>query len=171
MNDPIQDPSPDPDRDPVLAHALAHRDATIARLKTLIRCPSVGADPGFAQGMEDARRLIETRLAEIGFDRIQRLEGAAGHPAIYAEKLGDPDRPTILVYAHYDVQPPDPLDKWTTPPFEPVEKEGRLYGRGASDDKGPSMIALETLAAFLAVENALPINIAVEIEMIVEVED
>jgi acetylornithine deacetylase/succinyl-diaminopimelate desuccinylase-like protein len=154
--------------DPVLAYAKAQRPAILDLLRALIRQPSVGADPAYADGMEGARRLIEARLAEAGFANPQRLEPGAespqGHPSIYADWLGAPGRPTILVYGHYDVQPPDPLDLWASPPFEPTERNGRLYGRGASDDKGPTVIALETLAAFLALEGALPVNVKLLIE-------
>ena len=152
--------------DPVLAHAMEHKPALIEALKTLVACPSVGADPTMAQGMEKARNLIEARLDAIGFQNRQRLTPAdgSGQPAIYAERMDAPRKPTILIYAHYDVQPADPLDKWVSPPFEPVEREQRLYGRGISDDKGPMMIALGTLAAFVAVEGGLPINVKVLIE-------
>ncbi|WP_112321685.1 M20/M25/M40 family metallo-hydrolase [Oceanibium sediminis] len=153
--------------DPVLAHALAQRPELIEGLKTLVSCASVGADPAMAEGMEAARRLIEARLERMGFANLQRLapDGVAnGQPSLYAERLDAPGKPAVLIYAHYDVQPPDPLDKWTTPPFDPVERDGRLYGRGISDDKGPMMIALGALDAFLSVDGALPINVKLLIE-------
>jgi acetylornithine deacetylase/succinyl-diaminopimelate desuccinylase-like protein len=152
--------------DAVLEYALNKRASLIDALKQLVACPSVGADPAMADGMEKARQLIEQKLDEMGFQNRQRLvpDDGAGQPAIYAERLDAADKPTMLIYAHYDVQPPDPEDKWHTPPFEPVEKDGRIYGRGISDDKGPMMIALETLAAFLAVEKALPVNVKLLIE-------
>ena len=119
-----------------------------------------------AQGMEDARQLVEARLNAIGFRDVQRLTPAdgGGQPAIFAQRLDTPGKPTILIYAHYDVQPSDPVNKWDTPPFEAVERKGRLYGRGISDDKGPMMIALDTLAAFVAVEGRLPVNVKLLIE-------
>ena len=152
--------------DPVLAHALDRQPQLIEDLKRLVACPSVGADPAMAQGMEDARQLVEARLNAIGFRDVQRLTPAdgGGQPAIFAQRLDESGKPTILVYAHYDVQPSDPVDKWDTPPFEAVEREGRLYGRGISDDKGPMMIALDTLAAFVAVEGRLPVNVKLLIE-------
>lgn len=152
--------------DPVLSYALARQTQLIDVLKTLVSCPSVGADPAMAQGMEDARRIIEAQLDAMGFQNRQRLTptDGSGQPAIYAERMDAPGKPTILVYAHYDVQPSDPLDKWETPPFEPVERDGRLYGRGVSDDKAPMMIALDTLAAFVAVEGQLPVNVKLLIE-------
>lgn len=152
--------------DPVLTYAHAHQPQLIADLKTLVSYPSVGADPAMAQGMEDARRFIETRITAMGFANAQRLTppDGSGQAALYAERLDAPDRPTILVYAHYDVQPPDPLDKWHSPPFKASERDGKLFGRGISDDKAPMMIALDTLAAFLAVEGRLPVNVKLLIE-------
>jgi acetylornithine deacetylase/succinyl-diaminopimelate desuccinylase-like protein len=152
--------------DPVLVHAMEHKPMLIEALKTLVACPSVGVDPAMADGMEAARNLIEARIDAMGFQNRQRLTPAdgRGQPAIYAERMDALGKPTILVYAHYDVQPPDPLHLWETPPFEPVERDQRLYGRGVSDDKGPMMIALDTLAAFVAVEGALPLNVKLLIE-------
>ncbi|THH36932.1 M20 family dipeptidase [Aliishimia ponticola] len=152
--------------DPVLSHALAHEAALVDALIKLVACPSVGADPAMAQGMEDARSQIEARLDMAGFRNRQRLQPGdhSGQPAIYAERLDAPGKPTLLVYAHYDVQPADPLDKWQTPPFTVTERDGRLFGRGISDDKGPMLIALEALSAFIAVEGALPVNIKLLIE-------
>lgn len=152
--------------DPVLKFALAQQPDLIKALSALVACPSVGADPAMAQGMEDARRIIEERVQAMGFQNCQRLTAVdgSGAPTLYGERLDAPGKPTLLVYAHYDVQPPDPLEKWETPPFEATERDGRLYGRGISDDKAPMMIALDTLAAFVAVEGALPINIKLLIE-------
>jgi acetylornithine deacetylase/succinyl-diaminopimelate desuccinylase-like protein len=111
-----------------------------------------------AEGMEQARQLIEARLDAMGFVNRKRLSPAdgSGEPALYAERLDAPRAPTILIYAHYDVQPSDPLDKWETPPFDATERDGRLYGRGIADDKGPMMIALDTLAAFVALKATCP---------------
>jgi acetylornithine deacetylase/succinyl-diaminopimelate desuccinylase-like protein len=152
--------------DPVLTYAHAHEPQLIADLKTFVSYPSVGADPTMAQGMEDARYFIEARIKAMGFANAQRLTppDGSGQAALYAEWLDAPGKPTILVYAHYDVQPADPLDKWHSPPFEAVERDGKLFGRGISDDKAPMMIALDTLAAFIAVEGRLPVNVKLLIE-------
>lgn len=153
-------------KDPVLDYALGHKPAFLEDLKTLVACPSVGADPAMVEGMEAARVRIEARIDRMGFRNRQRLasQKKGGQPAIYAERLDAPGKPTILIYAHYDVQPPDPLDKWDTSPFELTERDGKLFGRGVSDDKAPMMIALDTLAAFVAVEGKLPVNVKLLIE-------
>lgn len=152
--------------DPVLTYAHASQSRLIDDLKTLVSFPSVGADPAMAQGMEDARSFIKARIEKMGFKNCQRLTppDGSGQASLYGERLDAPGKPTLLVYAHYDVQPSDPQDKWDTPPFEAVEKDGRLYGRGISDDKAPMLIALDTLAAFIAVEGKLPVNIKLLIE-------
>lgn len=149
--------------DPVLARLNNDRVNIIERLKELVRCQSVSTDRAYRQGMSDARALLVSRLIDSGFANVGELE-AGGHPAVYAEWLGAPKAPTFIVYGHYDVQPPDPVDKWDSAPFEPEIRDGRLYGRGVSDDKGPSSIALETLGAFLAVEGRLPVNVKILLE-------
>jgi acetylornithine deacetylase/succinyl-diaminopimelate desuccinylase-like protein len=149
--------------DRVHAALIAERDAIIARLCDFASRPSVSADPALAKGMTDTQSFLVDRLDALGFANVELLE-AGGHAAVYGEWLGAPCRPTYLVYGHYDVQPPDPLPKWSTPPFEPTIKGDRLYGRGVSDDKGPSLIALETLGAFLRLEGGLPVNVKVLLE-------
>jgi len=152
--------------DKVLSYAIKNQNSLIEKLINLGSCASVGADPKMLDEMEKARLIIEKRLDEIGFLNRQRLSPSdnSGHPSIFAERYDAPGKPTILVYAHYDVQPPDPIGKWKTPPFKPTIKDKKIYGRGLSDDKGPMLIAVETLAAFIAVEGKLPINVKILIE-------
>ncbi|MCQ4160562.1 dipeptidase [Roseomonas sp. GC11] len=142
----------------VADHLLAQKDAILERLKALLRLPSVSTDPAYAAGMAAARDFLLERLRALGLSQVQALE-AGGHPALYGEWLGAPGRPTLLIYGHYDVQPPDPLEQWVSPPFEPTIREGRLYARGASDVKGSTTIAVETVGAFLALGGACPVNI------------
>ena len=149
--------------DVVLDTLLADRQAILARLCELVRQPSVSTDRAYRDGMAGARALLLARLREAGFEGVQTL-AAGGHPALYGQWCHAPDRPTFLVYGHYDVQPPDPLDRWHSPAFEPEVRDGRLYGRGVSDDKGPLSIALETLTAFLALEGRLPVNVKLLLE-------
>lgn len=149
--------------DRVLARLRDDRQGVLERLATLLAARSVSTDPAYAEGMAAARALLLERLAAAGFANVRLLQ-AGGHPAVYGEWLGAPGQPTMLVYGHYDVQPPDPAELWRSPPFEATMREGRLYARGASDDKGPSSIAIETLAAFLAVEGRLPVNVKILLE-------
>ncbi len=142
---------------------LGDSDGILQRLIEYARIPSVSTDPAYADGMAAARKLLADRLETAGFSNVKEL-AAGGHPAVYGEWLGLADAPTYLIYGHYDVQPPDPLDKWHSPPFDPQVRDGRLYGRGVSDDKGPASIALEVLFAHLAVEGRLPVNVKVLLE-------
>jgi acetylornithine deacetylase/succinyl-diaminopimelate desuccinylase-like protein len=149
--------------DPVLDYLERERPAILERLFDLIRIPSVSTDPDHAESMARAKDLLLERLRSMGLSNIQALE-AGGHPAVYGEWSTGRGGPTLLIYGHYDVQPPDPVDRWESPPFEPTIRDGRIYGRGASDDKAPLSIALESLAAFLRVEGRLPLNVKVLLE-------
>jgi len=137
--------------------------AALDDLKAFCRIPSVSTDPAFAEGMRQAAAFVGDRLRKAGFSAVEMLD-SGGHPAVYGEILSDPVLPTYLVYGHYDVQPPHPLEKWMTPPFEPDERDGRLYARGVSDDKGPLLIPIIVAEAFMRVEGRLPVNLKVLIE-------
>ncbi len=142
---------------------VQHRDRLLDGLFTLLRCPSVSTDPAHAGDMRRAADFLMDHLARIGLHGVRLLE-AGGHPALYAEWLGAGDAPTVLLYGHYDVQPPDPLGLWHSPPFEPTVRDGRVYCRGASDDKGPFWTMLCALEAFLATDGRLPVNIKLLLE-------
>ena len=143
---------------------LAHEARLLESLTDYLALPSVSTDPAYEPGMEAARAWLEAHLEDIGLGPVRRLDGG-GHPALYAERLdAPPGAPTLLVYAHYDVQPPDPTDAWTSPPFEATVRDDRLYARGASDDKGPAMIALHALAGFVATAGRLPVNVKLLLE-------
>jgi acetylornithine deacetylase/succinyl-diaminopimelate desuccinylase-like protein len=147
----------------VLEFLDAEHDNILSRLKTYLRIPSVSPDPAFNAHMAEARQYLAVRLKEIGLHNVQELDGG-GEPAVYGEWLGAPGKPTILIYGHYDVQPADPIELWKSPPFEPTERDGCLFARGASDVKGPTSIALEVVAAFLRVSGACPVNVKVFLE-------
>jgi len=148
-----------------VAAALVAAEAEVrARLKRFIRLPSVSTDPAYADGMRDAQEFLLEWLRAIGLQDVQRLHGDGGHPAIYGAWVGAPGRPTILIYGHYDVQPPDPVSEWLSPPFEPTERDGCLFGRGASDDKGSTVIALSAVTAFLQQTGACPVNVKLFLE-------
>jgi acetylornithine deacetylase/succinyl-diaminopimelate desuccinylase-like protein len=150
--------------DPVLTRLLDERESFVARLTELVACRSVSTDPAYAEGMAAARAWWRDRLTQLGFEGAREVE-AGGHPAVTARWHGaGRDAPTLLVYGHYDVQPPDPVEGWASPPFVLTARNGRLYARGVSDDKGPSLLAIETLGAFLAVEGRLPCNVTILLE-------
>ena len=149
--------------DAVIAHLQQEREAILDRLKALVRIPSVSTDPAFAPHMDAARDFLLARLRAAGFADARLLDGEH-QPAVFASWTGAPGKPTLIVYGHYDVQPADPLELWKTPPFEPTEIDGRLYGRGASDVKGSTTVAVETVAAFLKVHGSLPLNVKIFLE-------
>ena len=132
-------------------------------LFTFLRIPSVSTDPAYAGSIRAAADLLAQRLTRIGMRDVQLLEGG-GHPSVFAQRADVPGAPTVLLYGHYDVQPPEPLDLWHSPPFEPSVRDGRLYARGASDDKAPLWIAVSALEGWLAVHGRLPVNVKVLLE-------
>jgi acetylornithine deacetylase/succinyl-diaminopimelate desuccinylase-like protein len=140
-----------------------NRGRFLDNLKAALRIPSVSAQP---QHKADVRRCAEhivAHLKSIGMTHAEVVD-TPGHPVVYAEWLGAPGKPTALLYGHYDVQPPEPLELWKTPPFEPTERDGKLYARGACDDKGQVYMHLSAIEAHLKVNNKLPINLKLVIE-------
>lgn len=134
----------------------------IENLKQLVRISSIATQGYPREQVLEAARVTETQLKAAGFQQVHRLEGlAGGYPAIYGEIEGPPGTPTVLLYAHYDVQPPGQAQEWGSPPFEPTEREGRLYGRGAADDKSGLVVHLATIQAF---QGKPPVGIKVIIE-------
>jgi acetylornithine deacetylase/succinyl-diaminopimelate desuccinylase-like protein len=142
----------------VLAYLEASHDRTLAELIAFASIPSISTDPVHAGDMRAAAQWVSHALASSGPFSVQTI-ATAGNPVVYAEWLGAPGKPTVLVYGHYDVQPPEPLEKWHSPPFEPVVRDGRLYARGVSDDKGPMLIPIKVAQAFFATSGTLPVNI------------
>src|SRR5262249_29679471 len=124
-------------------------------LAELLSIPSVSSDRSRRDAMRDAAEWLARRLAFAN----GRVVASDGHPVVLGEWLGAAGAPTILVYGHSHVQPPGDGREWTTPPFEPGVRDGRIYARGATDDKGPVLVALETARALLADEAALPLNV------------
>lgn len=154
--------------EPVLAHLEASLDASIERWKELLRIPSIGTDPAYQGDVRRAADWLVRELRALGFDA--RAQDTAGHPVVIGHHPGPgaADAPRILYYGHYDVQPPDPLELWDSPPFEPTIVEGphgpRMVARGAVDDKGQLMTWLEALRAWHGVHGTLPVAISVMVE-------
>lgn len=141
-----------------IEHARRDRDAALARLQDFVRISSVSTDPAHAADVARAAEWLADRLRAAGAQAV-RVDPTARHPIVYGEWLGPPGAPTVLVYGHYDVQPPDPVELWATPPFEPTLKDGALYARGASDDKGQALTHVEALAAYTAAGRTPPVNL------------
>ena len=147
------------DTDAALAHLRDHDAEHLAQLDELLSIESVSADPERAGEVRRTAQWIADELTRIGVERATVHETSA-HPIVTAEWLrAGPEAPTVLVYCHYDVQPPDPLDEWVRPPFEPRHEEGRIYARGAGDDKGQLFMHLKAAEAWLATAGRLPLNL------------
>jgi acetylornithine deacetylase/succinyl-diaminopimelate desuccinylase-like protein len=116
-------------------YIATHKDRFLAELFDLLRIPSVSTDKSYAPDVLRAAEFLKQRLIEAGADAVE-LCATKGYPVVYGEKIIDPALPTVLVYGHYDVQPPDPVELWESPPFEPVIRDERIYARGSCDDKG-----------------------------------
>jgi acetylornithine deacetylase/succinyl-diaminopimelate desuccinylase-like protein len=144
--------------EPVLAALKTNHDKILASLIEFAAIPSVSTDPAHAADVQAAARWVAAALAAAGPLNVRTID-TPGNPVVYGEWLGAPGKLTVLVYGHYDVQPPDPLAKWQSPPFTPTLRDGRLYARGVSDDKGPMLIPIKVARAFFAVAGSLPINV------------
>lgn len=127
-----------------------------------LRIPSVSADPERKADMERAAAWVADQFHQLGFRN--EVISTHGHPLVYGESPHVAGAPTALVYGHYDVQPPDPLEKWTSPPFEPVRREGSVYARGATDDKGQMLTHVKSAEAWVRARGGLPINLKYVIE-------
>src|SRR6476661_6077315 len=130
----------------------------LRELNEFLSIPSVSALPAHAGDCRRAAQWLKDHLRGLGCPVVQVLEGP-GHPVVWAESPPVPGKPTLLIYGHYDVQPPDPLDEWTTPPFSPTVRDGKLYARGASDDKGQVYCLLKAYEAILDGGQKPPLNV------------
>ena len=134
----------------------------IESLKSYVRFPSVSTDPAYAEGMKGARNYATGLLEQLGF-AVEEV-ATERHPILYAERIRNVEWPHLVLYGHYDVQPADPLELWTGEPFEPQVREGRIYGRGAADNKGPTIVHMAALAKVLERFPDLPLNLSYVIE-------
>src|SRR6201997_1180342 len=141
----------------------AQRDAHLAELYEFLRIPSVSAKSEHKPDIERGARWVADQLRAAGFKKVEIVPTNL-HPLVYAESLEAPGKPTVLFYGHYDVQPPEPLDLWTTPAFEPTVRNGNLFGRGTADDKGQVHIHIKALESLQKLNGKLPINVKVLIE-------
>ncbi len=138
----------------------SRRDAGLRDLQAFLRIPSISSQPEHADDVRKAAAYLAEQYERVGLENAEVLP-TAGHPVVYADWLGAPGKPTVLLYGHYDVQPVDPLELWTSPPFEPVQQGGLLLARGASDDKGQIAVHWQAVEAWLKATGELPLNLKV----------
>jgi acetylornithine deacetylase/succinyl-diaminopimelate desuccinylase-like protein len=141
-----------------LAYAQAKRPRFVAELEDFICFPTVSAQPKHTDDLKRCATWLADHLRQIGLERVTVVP-TAHHPIVYADWQHAPQCPTVLIYGHYDVQPPDPLHEWRSPPFEPTVRGNDLYGRGASDDKGQLFTHVKALEAYLHTTGELPVNV------------
>ncbi len=152
-----------PSSSPVAAFVDANRTRLLDELKTFLRIPSISTLPEHAGDVRKAAEFVADSLRAAGLENIEIIP-TAKHPLVYADWMHAPGKPTVLCYGHYDVQPPDPLELWVTPPFEPTERDGNLYARGSADDKGQMYMHVKAVEALRATTGTLPVNLKFLIE-------
>ncbi len=147
----------------ILKYLKENRSRYLAELKEFIAIPSVSTSPDHKKDIKRCAQWIAGHLKNIGMKGI-RIFPTKGHPIVYAQWLGAPGAPTLLLYGHYDVQPVDPLNLWTSPPFEATIRGENIYARGTADDKGQVLIHFKSIEAFMKKEGRLPVNLKMIIE-------
>lgn len=140
-----------------------NKDSWLESLKGLIRVESISSQPAHKKDILKCAELEAKKFKEIGLNNVRLIE-TKGNPLVYGDWCQAPGKPTLLIYGHYDVQPPDPLDQWKTPPFEPTLKNGNLYGRGTTDNKAQHFSHLCAIEAYLKTVKKLPVNVKVVLE-------
>jgi len=149
--------------DQPLAYVHVNKDRFLAELAELIAIPSVSTDPDRRDDMRRCAEWLVAHLRSLGMDG-SRVISTGGHPIVYSEWCRAQDAPILLLYGHYDVQPPDPLEQWTSPPFQASVRDGNLYGRGAMDDKGQLFTHFKAIEAYLRTAGRLPVNLKIVLE-------
>jgi acetylornithine deacetylase/succinyl-diaminopimelate desuccinylase-like protein len=143
----------------------SNQQAFLDGLISLLKIPSISTLPERQSDIQRAVSFLAEELRVLGMKNVEIIEGKQGqHPLLYAEWLEAPGKPTLLLYGHYDVQPPDPLDEWKSPPFDPAIRDNNIYARGAVDDKGQLYLLVKAVEGFLKTEGKLPINIKFLVE-------
>ncbi|PHI18389.1 peptidase dimerization domain protein [Lewinellaceae bacterium SD302] len=150
------------------AYIQEHKDRFLEELKVLLRIPSISADAAYAKDVQACAGQVAEYMVNAGLNSVEIIP-TPGHPIVYGEKMVDASKPTVLIYGHYDVQPPDPLELWDTEPFDPVVKktdihpEGAIFARGTADDKGQFFMHVKAVEAMIAT-GELPCNVKMMIE-------
>ncbi|MBI4458926.1 MAG: dipeptidase [Acidobacteria bacterium] len=147
----------------VSGYIESNKDRFLEELNSFLKIPSVSTLPQHKQDIQRASDFVATKLQTAGIEKVEII-ATQGHPLVYGEWRKAPGKPTVLCYGHYDVQPPDPLEEWITPPFEPTIRGDNLYARGAADDKGQMYIHIKAAEALLQAHGKLPVNVKFLIE-------
>jgi len=140
-----------------------NRESYVKELIEFLRIPSISTLPENKEDVNNAAEFVAGKLKIAGLSRVEVFK-TEGHPLVYAEWLGAPGKPTVLIYGHYDVQPVDPLELWDSPPFEPVIKDGKIFARGSTDDKGQMYMHIKSVEAYFRKTGSLPLNVKFLIE-------
>ncbi len=149
--------------DEVIKYIKDNKEVYVNELKEFLRIPSISTLAENQKDIKQAANFVADKLKQAGMNRVEVFK-TEGHPIVYGEWLGAPGKPTVLVYGHYDVQPVDPIELWDNPPFEPTIKNGKIYARGATDDKGQMYMHVKSVEAFFKTMGSLPVNIKFVIE-------
>jgi acetylornithine deacetylase/succinyl-diaminopimelate desuccinylase-like protein len=147
----------------VVSYINSHKDNYVEELKEFLRIPSISTLAENKRDMITAAEFVAGKFRSAGIENVKIIE-TKGHPLVYADWLNAPGKPTVLIYGHYDVQPVDPINLWDSPPFEPTIKDGKIYARGATDDKGQMYMHVKTVEAFMKIQGTLPLNVKFIIE-------
>ena len=147
----------------VVEYINSNREKYVEELKDFLKIPSISTLAENKKDMLTAAEFVVNKLREAGMENVKIIE-TKGHPLVYADWLHSPGKPTVLVYGHYDVQPVDPINLWDSPPFEPVIKDGNIYARGATDDKGQMYMHIKSVEAYFKTLGKLPLNVKFIIE-------
>src|SRR5438045_4705602 len=138
------------------------RDSYLEEYFSFLRFPSISTDSAYATNVRECAQWVSQKLSGIGLK--SEVVPTAGHPVVWARNEHQPGRRTVLIYGHYDVQPPDPLDLWESPPFEPVLKDGYVFARGATDNKGQILSHILGIQETIARDGDLPVNVHLVVE-------
>lgn len=147
----------------VIAYVNKNYDKFVGELTEFLKIKSISTLPENKPDMQKCAKFVSDNLKKAGLGKVE-IHQTEGHPIVYGEWLGAPGKPTVLIYGHYDVQPVDPIDLWNSPPFDPVIKDGKIFARGATDDKGQLFVHIKSVEAFFNSVGSLPLNVKFLIE-------
>ena len=147
----------------VINYIKENQSDYIEELKDFLRIPSISTLRENKNDINNAAKFVAEKLKQAGLNRVEIFK-TEGHPLVYGEWLGAPGKPVVLIYGHYDVQPVDPIELWKSPPFEPEIRNGKIWARGATDDKGQMYMHIKSVEAFFKGKGSLPLNVKFIIE-------